>query len=113
MEISVACHEKKKSGERDALLLLNFRERVGNVAAAAESGGLAAAVLNFCERAVDAAAVMRGGRAGWTDSHRYSHNGPGRLVGAWPGSGTERERETVETARQDRLFFCGRESWHT
>ncbi len=52
------------------LLLLNFREHVGDAAAAV---------------------LKKGGRAVWTDSHRY--DGPGRLVGAWPGSRTEREEE--------------------
>ena len=64
-------------------------------------------LLNFREHVGDAAAVLKkGGRARWTDSHRYVAM-TGR--GDWLGLGrvrVQRERDGRETARREgQVFF--------
>ncbi len=91
LKISVACQEKKKSGERDALLPLNFHKRVGLAAAVFLSNGLQACCCKSKERMV-----------GLSDSHS---------TGIWREEGREtavctKEKEMVKTARRDR-FFAG------
>ncbi len=87
-------------GRRFLLHVLKKKEKEESGVTQASGGGL---LLNFRERAGDAAAVIRGGRARWTDSHRYV-----AMTGLGDGLGLGRVRVRRERERRSRRVNGGR-----